>query len=55
VAARSYQNRVADQSLDTTRYLLSLFGCTEFTWNQGCAGTAAVDRGGLHSTDFNLP
>ena len=42
VATASYQNRVADQSLDTTRYLLSLFGCTEFTWNVSCFGPPIV-------------
>jgi outer membrane receptor protein involved in Fe transport len=42
VATGSYQNRVADQSLDTTRYLLSLFGCTEFTWNVSCFGPPIV-------------
>src|SRR5271163_80290 len=38
VATGTYQNRVVDQSLDTTRYLMSLFGCTEFTWDQTCFG-----------------
>ena len=42
VATGSYQNRVADQSLDTTRFLLSLFGCTEFTWNVSCSGPPLV-------------
>ena len=42
VATLAYQNRVVDQSLDTTRYLLSLFGCTEFTWNVGCSGPPLV-------------
>jgi iron complex outermembrane receptor protein len=42
VAAGTYQNRVVDQSLDTTRYLLSLFGCTEFTWDQSCFGPPLV-------------
>jgi iron complex outermembrane recepter protein len=42
VATGAYQNRVADQSLDTTRYLLSLFGCTEFTWNVSCFGPPIV-------------
>jgi iron complex outermembrane recepter protein len=42
VATSSYQNRVADQSLDTTRFLLSQFGCTEFTWNASCFGPPLV-------------
>lgn len=41
-ATGSYQNRVADQSIDTTRYLLSLFGCTEFTINVSCFGPPIV-------------
>ena len=42
VATAAYQNRVVDQSLDTTRYLLSLFGCTEFTWDVSCFGPPLV-------------
>ena len=42
VATGSYQNRVADQSLDTTRYLLSLYGRTPFTWNRTCVGPPLV-------------
>jgi iron complex outermembrane recepter protein len=42
VTTGSYQNRVADQSLDTTRYLLSLYGCTPFTWNRTCTGPPLV-------------
>src|SRR5271156_6622990 len=42
VATGTYQNRVVDQSLDTTRYLMSLFGCTEFTWDQTCFGPPLV-------------
>src|SRR5271156_6893065 len=42
VATGTYQNRVVDQSLDTTRYLMSLFGCTEFTWDQPCFGPPLV-------------
>jgi iron complex outermembrane receptor protein len=38
VATGAYQNRVVNQSLDTTRFLLSQFGCTEFTWNISCFG-----------------
>jgi iron complex outermembrane receptor protein len=40
VATGSYQNRTADQSLDTTRYLLSLNGCTPFTWQITCSGSS---------------
>ena len=42
VATGSYQNRTVDQSLDTTRFLLSQFGCTEFTWNISCSGPPLV-------------
>ena len=42
VATISYQNRVVDQTLDTTRFLLSQFGCTEFTWNASCFGPPLV-------------
>jgi iron complex outermembrane receptor protein len=42
VATGSYQNRVVDQSIDTTRFLLSLFGCDEFTWHVSCHGPALV-------------
>lgn len=42
IATGTYQNRVVDQSLDTTRFLLSQFGCTEFTWNLSCFGPPLV-------------
>jgi outer membrane receptor protein involved in Fe transport len=42
VASGAYQNRVVDQSLDTTRFLLSQFGCTQFTWNSSCFGPPLV-------------
>jgi len=42
VATGSYQDRTVDQSLDTTRFLLSQFGCTEFTWNTSCSGPPLV-------------
>jgi iron complex outermembrane receptor protein len=42
VATVAYQNRVVDQSLDTTRFLLGLFGCTEFTWDISCFGPPLV-------------
>ena len=42
VATGSYQQRTVDQSIDTTRYLLSLFGCNEFKWNVSCFGPPLV-------------
>jgi iron complex outermembrane receptor protein len=42
VATGTYQNRVVDQSLDTTRYLMSMFGCTELSWDQTCFGAPLV-------------
>jgi iron complex outermembrane receptor protein len=42
VVIGTYQNRVVDQSLDTTRFLLNQFGCTEFTWNVSCFGPPLV-------------
>jgi iron complex outermembrane receptor protein len=42
VATGSYQQRTVDQSIDTTRYLLSLFKCNEFTWQVSCAGPPLV-------------
>ena len=42
IATGTYQNRIADQSLDTTRFLLSQFGCTEFTWEVSCFGPPLV-------------
>ena len=42
VVTGSYQQRMVDQSIDTTRYLLSLFGCTELTWDASCSGPRLV-------------
>jgi outer membrane receptor protein involved in Fe transport len=42
VATGSYQERVADTNLDSTRYLLSFSGCTELTWNKTCFGPLNV-------------
>ena len=42
VATGSYQQRTVDQRIDTTRYLLSLFKCNEFTWETGCGGPPIV-------------
>lgn len=38
----SYQKRIADINLDSTRYLLSMSGCTDVTWNRTCFGPANV-------------
>jgi iron complex outermembrane receptor protein len=38
----SYQLRKVDANQDTTRYLLSLFGCTVFTWAKSCFGPPIV-------------
>ncbi len=38
VTTASYQYRTADDPTDTTRYLLSMFGCTIYNWNKGCTG-----------------
>lgn len=42
VATGSYQQRTVDQSIDTTRYLLSLFGCNEYKWDVSCFGPPLV-------------
>ena len=42
VTTGSYQQRTVDQSIDTTRYLLSLFGCNELTWGVSCSGPPLV-------------
>jgi len=42
VATGSYQRRTADINLDSTRYLLSFSGCTEYTWNKTCFGPENV-------------
>ena len=42
VATGSYQKREVDRALDTTRYLLGQFHCTEFNWNNTCFGPAIV-------------
>lgn len=38
VATGSYQHRTVETATDTTRYLLSLFGCTIYNWDRGCSG-----------------
>ena len=47
----SYQIREAAQNSDTTRFLLTLFGCTVFTWNKTCFGPpiAPADSAALQS------
>ncbi|MEJ0100260.1 MAG: TonB-dependent receptor [Pseudomonadota bacterium] len=42
VATGSYQKRVADINVDSTRFLLSMSGCNEFTWMVSCTGPANV-------------
>jgi iron complex outermembrane receptor protein len=42
VATGSYQKRDVDRATDTTRFLFSQFGCTEFTWNSTCFGPGIV-------------
>ena len=42
VTTVAYQNRIVDQSQDTTRFLLSLSGCNEFTWDVSCSGPPLV-------------
>jgi outer membrane receptor protein involved in Fe transport len=42
VVTGSYQRRTADINLDSTRFLLSFSGCTEYTWNKTCFGPANV-------------
>jgi iron complex outermembrane recepter protein len=42
VVTGSYQQRMVDQTTDTTRYLLSLFGCTPFTWDVSCFGPSLL-------------
>ena len=38
----SYQLRKVTVTTDTTRFLLSLFGCTVFTWDKACFGPPIV-------------
>lgn len=47
-ATGSFQRRTLDRNLDTTRYLLGMFGCTEFTWRKSCFGPPLVPA---NSTD----
>lgn len=42
VTTASYQERKADDPTDTTRYLLSMFGCTIYNWNKGCTGAQDI-------------
>jgi outer membrane receptor protein involved in Fe transport len=42
VATGSYQRRTATINLDSTRYLLSFSGCTEYTWLATCFGPRNV-------------
>ncbi|MDF3020387.1 MAG: TonB-dependent receptor [Steroidobacteraceae bacterium] len=38
VVTGAFQKRDATVNVDSTRFLLSLSGCTEFDWNAGCTG-----------------
>jgi iron complex outermembrane recepter protein len=42
VITGSYEDRTVDDAQDTTRYLLSLFHCTEFTWEVSCFGPSVI-------------
>jgi iron complex outermembrane receptor protein len=46
-ASGSYQRRTVEQNLDTTRFLLSQFGCNEFNWDQSCFGPPLVPADSL--------
>jgi iron complex outermembrane receptor protein len=47
VTTASYQRRTVDTPTDTTRYLLSMFGCTIYNWNQGCTGRQILPAAGF--------
>lgn len=47
VATGSYQHRAVQSPTDTTRYLLSLFGCTIYNWNRGCTGPQILPAAGF--------
>jgi iron complex outermembrane receptor protein len=47
VATGSYQYRTVDSPTDTTRYLLSMFHCTIYNWNQGCTGRQILPAAGF--------
>jgi len=47
VATGSYQRRTVDTPVDTTRYLLSMFGCTIYNWDRGCTGRQVLPAAGF--------
>lgn len=47
VITASYQLRTVDTPVDTTRYLLSMFGCTVYNWNRGCTGRQILPAAGF--------
>ncbi len=47
VVTASYQKRIADLNIGTTRTNLSLFGCTIATWNDTCFGAPIVPADSL--------
>jgi iron complex outermembrane receptor protein len=42
VVSGSYESRTVNDTEDTTRYLLSLFGCTEYNFNVSCFGPPII-------------
>jgi len=42
VVSGSYESRTVNDTEDTTRYLLGLFGCTEYNFNVSCFGPPIV-------------
>jgi iron complex outermembrane receptor protein len=38
----AYESRAVDDTQDTSRYLLSLFGCTEYNWSTSCFGAPVI-------------
>ena len=47
----AYESRAVDDTQDTTRYLLSLFGCNEYNWSVSCLGAPVIPAASLeHQT-----
>ena len=38
----AYESRAVDDTQDTSRYLLSLFGCSEYNWSVSCSGAPVI-------------
>ena len=38
----AYESRAVDDTQDTSRYLLSLFGCNEYNWSVSCFGAPVI-------------